>query len=88
MRGLLALRSYPDNPLFSLTNFVLMDLGCQGLLGCRRLRALFDFPRGYTEQQEWVWSLSSTLGREMCDIDKEQSQRYKENWKSGTVSRM
>jgi hypothetical protein len=24
----------------------------------------FILSRGYTEQQEWVWSLSSTLGRE------------------------
>ena len=24
-----------------------------------------DFSRGYTEQQEWDWSLSSTLGREV-----------------------
>ncbi|KAF9700958.1 hypothetical protein EKO04_000490 [Ascochyta lentis] len=27
-------------------------------------RALFNLSRGYTEQQEWVGSLSSTLGRE------------------------
>jgi hypothetical protein len=27
---------------------------------------LFVLSRGYTEQQEWVWSLSSTLGREVC----------------------
>lgn len=31
----------------------------------RQLQALFDLSRGYTEQQEWVWSLSSTLGREV-----------------------
>jgi hypothetical protein len=27
-------------------------------------RCFFVLSRGYTEQQEWVWSLSSTLGRE------------------------
>lgn len=28
----------------------------------------FNLSRGYTEQQEWVWSLSSTLGREGHDV--------------------
>lgn len=35
---------------------------------CRRLWVQFVLSRGYTEQQEWVWSLSSTLGRENAVI--------------------
>lgn len=34
-------------------------------LFCRRGFLLIS-RKGYTEQQEWVWSLSSTLGREVC----------------------
>jgi hypothetical protein len=51
-----ASHSYPDEPC----------LRPCGLLGpSATVATLFILSRGYTEQQEWVWSLSSTLGREV-----------------------
>lgn len=41
----------------------------------RQLQALFDLSRGYTEQQEWVWSLSSTLGREVIKRERGETRR-------------
>jgi hypothetical protein len=42
-----------------------------GLLGPSATAVtLFFLSRGYTEQQEWVWSLSSTLGREVWVIER------------------
>lgn len=41
-----------------------------------------DLSRGYTEQQEWVWSLSSTLGREEVTVHGGK----KEGRKNGKVS--
>jgi hypothetical protein len=54
-----ASHSYPDGPC----------LRPCGLLGPSATAVtLFFLSRGYTEQQEWVWSLSSTLGREVWVI--------------------
>jgi hypothetical protein len=50
---------------------------------------VFDISLGYTEQQEWVWSLSSTLGRERsfmspsCSIDGRQIGKGKHRDKGG-----
>ena len=55
---------------FQTETFTLREPFAQGLLGVKSLVgdcrwAVFDVSLGYTEQQEWVWSLSSTLGREV-----------------------
>jgi hypothetical protein len=51
-----ASHSYPDGPC----------LRPCGLLGPSATAVTLSIlSRGYTEQQEWVWSLSSTLGREV-----------------------
>ena len=40
-------------------------LGVKGtIVGDYEFGTVVDVSLGYTEQQEWVWSLSSTLGRE------------------------
>jgi hypothetical protein len=60
-----ASHSYPDGPC----------LRPCGLLGPSATAVtLFILSRGYTEQQEWVWSLSSTLGREVWVILRERGE--------------
>jgi hypothetical protein len=61
-RAVHASHSYPDGSC----------LRPCGLLGPSATAVtLFFLSRGYTEQQEWVWSLSSTLGREVWVILRE-----------------
>lgn len=63
-----ALYSYPDN----------LDFPQRGTKASATASA-FDLSRGYTEQQEWVWSLSSTLGREV-NIEHVKNRNGRRKW--------